>query len=77
MSQLIDSSLAAQFDKLPPHSLEAEMCLLASMMLDKEMVGQVVQIVDREASTRPIIKLFTMCWFGFTSRIGRSTNHRP
>ena len=25
------------------------MCLLASMMLDKEMVGQVVQIVDREA----------------------------
>ena len=25
------------------------MCLLASMMLDKEMVGQVVQIIDREA----------------------------
>ena len=25
------------------------MCLLASMMLDKEMVGQIVQIVDREA----------------------------
>ena len=25
------------------------MCLLASMMLDKEMIGQVVQIVDREA----------------------------
>src|SRR5437764_266187 len=49
MSQLIDSSVARQFDKLPPHSIEAEMCLLASMMLDKEMVGQVVQIVDREA----------------------------
>jgi replicative DNA helicase len=49
MSQLIDPSLAAQFDKLPPHSLEAEMCLLASMMLDKEMVGQVVQIVDRDS----------------------------
>jgi replicative DNA helicase len=25
------------------------MCLLASMMLDKDMIGQVVQIVDREA----------------------------
>ena len=49
MSQLIDSTLAAQFDKLPPHSLEAEMCLLASMMLDKEMVGSIVQIVDRES----------------------------
>ena len=48
MSQLIDS-IARQFDKLPPHAIEAEMCLLASMMLDKEMIGQVVQIVDREA----------------------------
>src|SRR5205085_1082941 len=27
----------------------AEMCLIASMMLDKEMIGNVVQIVDREA----------------------------
>jgi replicative DNA helicase len=49
MSQLIDPAIARQFDRLPPHSIEAEMCLLASMMLDKEMVGQVVQIVDREA----------------------------
>ncbi|HEY2585239.1 MAG TPA: replicative DNA helicase [Tepidisphaeraceae bacterium] len=49
MSQLIDPSLARQFERLPPHSIEAEMCLLASMMLDKEMVGQIVQIVDREA----------------------------
>src|SRR5213082_185282 len=48
MSQLADT-LAGQFDRLPPHSIEAEMCLLASMMLDKEMIGQIVQIVDREA----------------------------
>ncbi len=45
----IAESLAGQFDRLPPHSVEAEMCLLASMMLDKEMIGQVVQIVDRDA----------------------------
>jgi replicative DNA helicase len=48
MSHLMDSSIARQFERLPPHSIEAEMCLLASMMLDKEMIGQVVQIVDRE-----------------------------
>jgi replicative DNA helicase len=48
MSQLIDPSMARQFERLPPHSIEAEMCLLASMMLDKEMIGQIVQIVDRE-----------------------------
>ncbi|HEY8666578.1 MAG TPA: replicative DNA helicase [Tepidisphaeraceae bacterium] len=45
----IAEALAGQFDRLPPHSIEAEMCLIASMMLDKEMIGQVVQIVDRDA----------------------------
>src|SRR4051812_15294249 len=49
MDQLIDSSIARQFDRLPPHSIEGEMCLLASMMLDKEIIGQAVQIIDREA----------------------------
>ncbi len=48
MSQLIES-ISGQFDRLPPHSIEAEMCMLASMMLDKEMVGQVVQIVTGES----------------------------
>ncbi len=47
MSQLVES-VSGQFDRLPPHSIEAEMCLLASMMLDKEMIGEVVQLVDRE-----------------------------
>lgn len=51
MSQLFDSSVVRQFDKLPPHSIDAEMCLLASMMLDstRDVIGQVVQIIDREA----------------------------
>ena len=49
MTQLMDSSVARQFDRLPPQSIEAEMCLLASMMLDKEIVGQAVQIVDRDS----------------------------
>src|ERR1700744_1304863 len=49
MSQLIDPAVARQFDRLPPHSIEAEMCLLASMMLDKEVVGECGQIVDPDA----------------------------
>src|SRR3954468_9802066 len=49
MSELAESTIAGQFDRLPPHSVEAEMCLLASMMLDKEVVGEVVQIVTGES----------------------------
>jgi replicative DNA helicase len=45
----LTESLSGQFDRLPPSSVEAEMCLLASMMLDKEMIGQVVQIVTGES----------------------------
>jgi replicative DNA helicase len=48
MSQLVES-MSGQFDRLPPFSIEAEKCLVASMMLDKECIGQVVQIVDRDA----------------------------
>src|SRR5438067_1350188 len=48
MTQIAEA-LAGQFDRLPPHSIESEMCLIASMMLDKDMVGQIVQIIDREA----------------------------
>lgn len=48
MTQLMDNALARQFDRLPPHSLEAEMCMIASMMLDKELIGQVVQICTRD-----------------------------
>jgi replicative DNA helicase len=49
MSQLIDSGLARQFDRLPPYSIESEMCLLASMMLEKEMIGEVIRVVDRDS----------------------------
>src|SRR3954470_24637940 len=48
MSQLADS-ISGQFDRLPPSSIDAEKCLIASMMLDKEMIGNVVGIVDRDA----------------------------
>src|SRR5215208_5521250 len=48
---LLDSSISRQFDRLPPNAIEAEMCLLASMMLDvsRDTLGEVLQIVDENA----------------------------
>lgn len=34
------------FDRLPPHSIEAEMCLLGAMMLDKDVIGDVVSRIE-------------------------------
>ena len=49
MTQLVDNALARQFERLPPHSIESEMCVLASMMLDKDMIGEIAGRVDRDA----------------------------
>lgn len=35
------------FDKAPPHSIEAEMCLLGSMILSHEVIDDVLPIVSR------------------------------
>src|SRR5690349_7315832 len=43
------NEITSQYDKLPPHSIPAEMCLLASMMLDIEMIDDVRAIVTRDA----------------------------
>lgn len=47
MIQRLDNVFASQFDRLPPHSVESEMCLIASMLLDKEMAATCSLIVDR------------------------------
>ncbi len=44
MSQLIES-ISGQFDRLPPHSIDSELCLLASMMLDRDVLGEVLALV--------------------------------
>lgn len=48
MTQLIDG-IAQQFDKLPPNAIPAERSLLASMMLEKDVIGQVISLVDRNS----------------------------
>lgn len=45
----VESRNTSPFDRLPPHSIDAEMCLLASMTLDREIVGEVVQRVERDS----------------------------
>lgn len=39
--------------KLPPHSIEAERCLLASMMLDREAIDSMGGIVGRDSFYQP------------------------
>ncbi len=47
--QLVESTnIAAQFDRLPPSSVEAEMCVLAAMMLDKEQIGAIHGIIHEK-----------------------------
>ncbi len=46
---LMDETIATQFDRLPPSSVESEVCMLGSMMLDKEAIGIVIAIVERDA----------------------------
>ncbi|MGA2233417.1 MAG: replicative DNA helicase [Tepidisphaeraceae bacterium] len=66
MSQLMDSAAATLLERVPPHSIPAEKCVLASMMLEKETVGTVLQLIDRDAFFQPdhqiiydiLIKLF-------------------
>src|SRR3954451_15889694 len=48
MNQLVEP-LSREFERLPPHSIESEMCVLASMMLDKEMVGEIAQRINRDS----------------------------
>lgn len=51
MTELIDPIVSRQFDRLPPHSADAEAALLASMALavDRSVVAQVRGMIDREA----------------------------
>jgi replicative DNA helicase len=46
MSLAIAQGFADPLDKLPPHSIEAEMCLLASMMLDRDVAEQAMPRIE-------------------------------
>jgi replicative DNA helicase len=40
--------IAEQFDRLPPRNIDAERCMLASMMLDKDILRDVLQIASAD-----------------------------
>ncbi len=46
-TSITEQSLGKLFDKLPPHSIEAEMSLLGSMLLDPQMIADVLPIVSK------------------------------
>jgi replicative DNA helicase len=46
---LIDASFAAQFDRLPPCSVEAERCVLGSVLLDRDAFDAARPLLDRES----------------------------
>ena len=48
--QAEERNLQKLFDRLPPHSLEAEMSLLGSMILDHSVIGDVIEIVPLASS---------------------------
>ena len=39
-------------DRVPPHSIESEACVLGSMILDPECIGEVVESLNSEAFYR-------------------------
>jgi replicative DNA helicase len=51
MSELLEPSIARQFDRLPPHDTNAEMAMLGSLALcdgDRGTFARVLAIVDRD-----------------------------
>lgn len=46
---LVEPYIARQFERLPPHDIDAEKCVLASMMLDRETIPSVRSLLGRDA----------------------------
>jgi len=55
-------------DKVPPHSLEAEMAVLGAMLLSQEATGLVVQYLDAECFYRPQHRTLFSLLVGFYDR---------
>lgn len=45
---MASDSMMPGVERVPPHNIEAEIGLIGSMMLDREFVGEAVQILDRD-----------------------------
>ena len=53
MAEAGDRKIEA-LDKLPPQSIESEMCLLGSLMLDKEAIVKVADLLEPRDFYKPI-----------------------
>ncbi len=51
MSELNDQP-SNLLERVPPHSIAAERCVLGSMLLDGTCIGEVIQLVNRECFVR-------------------------
>lgn len=45
---MLNESTSSQFERMPPHSIESEMCVIASMLLDKEAAGDICGILTTD-----------------------------
>ena len=60
-----DSTEAASAQRVPPQSLEAEMCALGSMILDVDCIGELIPIVKKNpesiiAQINRIVNIFDL-----------------
>jgi replicative DNA helicase len=58
-------------ERMPPHSVEAEMCVLGSMIINPDCVGDVIELIDIDSfyklSHRPIFHAITELFLARTA----------
>ena len=57
MTQIDNSAGGNNYDRVPPHSIEAEVCVLGSMILHAPCIDAVIQIAEQEHFYRPAHQL--------------------
>jgi len=67
----VDATETALSQRVPPQSLEAEVCVLACMVLDKECIGDIIPLVKTESFYRQDHRLI------FESLLGMYESNKP
>ncbi len=53
MSLTDDPPRSADFERTPPHDVAAEQCALGGMMLSKDAIADVMEVIGRPTITGP------------------------